>query len=174
MLALAPDGGRSSHTAVMSRSTPTGLLRLISSMANTARCLGVPNGTNAPSTLISNGPSRPSSRRLSTIALTRPSGFSYTSFHTRNCDTKFRGFGANAGLGLGHRVVGTPAGEQLVVVPLFDDPARLHHHNAIGVADGRKTMRDNETRSVLAKLTHGPLNERLGAGVHRAGRFVQD
>src|SRR5262249_32049180 len=102
MLALAPDGGHPSHTAVISLSTPTGLLRLISSMANTARCLGVPNGTRAPSTLISNGPSRPNSRCLSTIALTSPSGFFAASYArcqygaiTGNCDTKFRGFGAN-------------------------------------------------------------------------------
>src|SRR6202012_342708 len=102
MLALAPDGGHPSHTAVMSLSTPTGVLRLINSMASTARCLGVPNGTRAPSTLISNGPSRPSSRRLSAIALTSPSGFSAASYArvaigviTRHCDTKLCGFGAN-------------------------------------------------------------------------------
>src|ERR1700740_1370131 len=67
MLALAPDGGRPSHRPVMSLSTATGLLRFISSIASTARCLGVPNGISAPSTLISNGPSRPNSRVLSAI-----------------------------------------------------------------------------------------------------------
>ena len=68
MLARPPDGGQPSHKAVMSRSTPTGLFRFISSMASTARCLGVPNATRTPSTLISNDPSRPNSRRLSTMA----------------------------------------------------------------------------------------------------------
>src|SRR5690242_15567636 len=133
MLALAPDGGRSSQTAVMSRSTPTGLLRLISSMANTARCLGVPSGTKAPSTLISNGPSRPNSRRLSILIPVFSCPSSHTpSSHACHCHTKFR-FG---GLGLGHGVVGAPAGQELVVIALFDDPAGLHHQDAIGVADG--------------------------------------
>ncbi|EUA87147.1 hypothetical protein I551_6484 [Mycobacterium ulcerans str. Harvey] len=54
---------------MISESTPTGRLRLITSMARTARCLGVPSGTSSPSIVISNGPSRPNSRRLSTIAL---------------------------------------------------------------------------------------------------------
>src|SRR5580693_1052294 len=70
MLARAPDGGHPSHNAVMSLSTPTGLLRFISS---TARCLGVPNATRVLSTLISNGPSRPNSRRLSTMVAYHPS-----------------------------------------------------------------------------------------------------
>ena len=45
MLARAPDGGHSSHRAVISESIPTGRLRLMTNVASTARCLGVPNGT---------------------------------------------------------------------------------------------------------------------------------
>ncbi|COW49988.1 Uncharacterised protein [Mycobacterium tuberculosis] len=50
-------------------STPTGLLRLMTNMASTARCLGVPDGTGVPSIVICNGPSRPKSSRFSTVAL---------------------------------------------------------------------------------------------------------
>jgi hypothetical protein len=42
---------------------------LISSSANTARCLGVPNATGVPATVINNGPKRPNPRRLPPIAL---------------------------------------------------------------------------------------------------------
>src|SRR5258707_10585279 len=94
MLALAPDGGHSSHRAVISESTPTGLFRLITSWASTARCLGVPNGTSAPSMLISSGPSRPNWRRLSTISLPaipgppRPHALTGV-FYGCHCRTKF-------------------------------------------------------------------------------------
>src|SRR6202047_2827643 len=102
MLALAPDGGQPSHRAVISRSTPTGLLRFINSMASTARCLGVPNGTRAPSTLISNGPRRPNSRRLSAMVAYQPfrilRGVTTYSVITCHCDTNLAGFGIEARL----------------------------------------------------------------------------
>jgi len=43
----------------MSESVPTGRLRLMTSIASTARCLGVRTGTSVPSTLISSGPRTP-------------------------------------------------------------------------------------------------------------------
>jgi hypothetical protein len=61
-LALGSGGGYCSQAAVTSESLLTGRLRLITSIANTARCLGVPNGSGAPSTLICNGPRTPKSR----------------------------------------------------------------------------------------------------------------
>ena len=45
MLARAAGTGDSSQTALINDSTPTGRLRLITSMANTARCLGAPSGS---------------------------------------------------------------------------------------------------------------------------------
>jgi len=45
----------------------TGLLRLITSMANTALCLGVPKIRGMPSTVTCNGPSTPKSSAFSAI-----------------------------------------------------------------------------------------------------------
>src|ERR1700677_648248 len=43
-------------------------------------------------------------------------------------------------LGPGHPVVGTASGQQLAVVALLDDLARLHHQDDVSIADRRKTM----------------------------------
>src|ERR671931_634890 len=64
----------------------TGRLRLITSMANTARCLGVPNDTGVPSMLICSGPSTPKPRLFAAIrpivtaAARRRRDFSYAAF----------------------------------------------------------------------------------------------
>jgi hypothetical protein len=44
------------------------------------------------------------------------------------------------------------------VVALLDNLAGLHHQNVVGIADRRKTMCDNKTRSTLAKRRHRSLN----------------
>ena len=69
MLARAAGTGDWSQTALINDSTPTGRLRLITSMANTARCLGAPSDTGVPSTLSCNGPKTPKLRPVSPIAL---------------------------------------------------------------------------------------------------------
>src|SRR6185312_2041415 len=68
MLARAAGTGDWSQTALINDSTPTGRLRLITSMANTARCLGAPSGSGVPSTLSCNGPRTPNFRPVSPIA----------------------------------------------------------------------------------------------------------
>ena len=62
MLARAAGTGDWPQTALINDSTPTGRLRLITSMANTARCFGGPSGTGVPFTLSCNGPKTPNSR----------------------------------------------------------------------------------------------------------------
>ena len=47
------------HTPSINASLPTARLRLITSMASTARCLREPNDTGSPPTVISSGPSTP-------------------------------------------------------------------------------------------------------------------
>ena len=71
-------------------------------------------------------------------------------------------------------VVRAPGGEQLLVGALLDDPAVLHHQDQVGVADGGEPVRDDEAGPVRAQRRHRPLQQHLGAGVHRAGRLVQD
>jgi hypothetical protein len=61
-LALGSGGGNSSQAALTSESLLTGRLRPLTSIASTARCLGVPNGSGAPSTLVCDDPRTPKSR----------------------------------------------------------------------------------------------------------------
>src|ERR1700686_3733583 len=44
------------------------------------------------------------------------------------------------------RVVEAAAAEQLGVAPHFDDPALVHHDNAVGIADRRQPARNDEAR----------------------------
>ena len=76
--------------------------------------------------------------------------------------------------GLRHRPVFAPPGQQLGVAAPFDDPALLHHQDLVGVPDGRKPVGDDEAGPVAAKFDHRVLDQQLGSGVHRAGRFVED
>src|SRR6478735_9037016 len=52
-------GPAATRPAATRHTCPTGRLRLLTSMASTARCLGVPKGTSVPSTLICSGPRTP-------------------------------------------------------------------------------------------------------------------
>ncbi|GKU33484.1 hypothetical protein NJB14191_08310 [Mycobacterium montefiorense] len=69
MLIRAAGTGSSSQTALINESTDTGRLRLISSIANTARCFGAPKDILVPLAVSSNGPSTPNPRPESVIAL---------------------------------------------------------------------------------------------------------
>src|SRR5271157_5432815 len=75
MLVRAAGTGSCPHTASINESTDPGRLRLIRSMASTARCFGAPNGTCAPLAVISNGPSTPNPRPAFFIALPASPGF---------------------------------------------------------------------------------------------------
>src|SRR5580700_9269365 len=48
------------------------------------------------------------------------------------------------GLEIEHGAVAATQRHQLVVSPEFDDPALLQHADAIGMADGRKAMRNQD------------------------------
>ena len=52
---------------MINESVETGRLRFITSIASTARCLGVPSVTGAPATVICNGPSTPNPILFSVI-----------------------------------------------------------------------------------------------------------
>jgi len=72
MLVRAAGTGDSSHTAFVSESTETGRLRLITSMASTARCFAGPNGTGVSFEIICNGPRTPNPMLL-IVGLSRAS-----------------------------------------------------------------------------------------------------
>ena len=60
------------------------------------------------------------------------------------------------------------------MVALLDDPARVHDHDLVGVADRRETVRDDEGGAAVTEARHRLLDEHLGARVDVAGRFVED
>src|ERR1700722_2429992 len=68
MLVRAAETGDWPQAASLKDSVPMARLRLINSIANIARCFGVPNGTGVPATESSSGPSRLNLRRVHTPA----------------------------------------------------------------------------------------------------------
>src|SRR5438874_5187404 len=68
-LARGLGGGTSSQAALINESDDTGRLRLITNIANPARCLAPANGRAAPLTVICNGPSTSIVRSMATTGL---------------------------------------------------------------------------------------------------------
>ena len=64
--------------------------------------------------------------------------------------------------------------KQLFVAALFDDVAVLHDEDEVGVADGRKAVRDDKGGAPHRQLIHRLLNELLRAGIDGGSRLVQD
>ena len=63
---------------------------------------------------------------------------------------------------------------EAVVGALLDDVAFLHHEDQVRVADGRKTVRDDERSAVRHQVIHGPLYQHFGTGIDGAGRLIED
>src|SRR6478672_10245555 len=79
-----------------------------------------------------------------------------------------------AALRLSHGPVFAATGQQFLMAAAFDDLARLHHQDDVRIADRRKPVSDDETRSITPQLAHGVLNQKLGTGVHGAGGLVEN
>ena len=79
-----------------------------------------------------------------------------------------------AALRLSHGPVFAATGQQFLMAAAFDDLARLHHQDDVRVADRRKPVSDDETRSITPQLAHGVLDQKLGTGVHGAGGLVEN
>src|SRR6266853_2156873 len=77
-------------------------------------------------------------------------------------------------LALIERVVEAVPCEQLGMAALLDDATLIHDDDAVGVADGREPVRDDETRPALPQLRHRLLDLNLGASVDAARRLIQD
>ncbi len=57
---------------------------------------------------------------------------------------------------------------------LFDDPAGLQHHDAVGVDHGGQAVGDDDRRPPALDRFQRVEDFRLGPRIERAGRFVQD
>ncbi len=57
---------------------------------------------------------------------------------------------------------------------LLHDPPVVDNEDRIRVDDGREPVRDDKACPRAHELVHGLLNENLRAGVHIAGRFVEN
>ncbi len=64
--------------------------------------------------------------------------------------------------------------QQLLVCALLDDLAMVDDDHIIGIADGAEAVSDDETGTPFHQAQQRLLDTRLGAGVNRGGRFVED
>ena len=55
----------------------------------------------------------------------------------------------------------------------LDDPALVHHHDAVGGADRRQAVGDDDRRAMLHQPVERVLDQPLAFGVERGGRFVE-
>ena len=60
------------------------------------------------------------------------------------------------------------------MIALFDDVPVLHKEDIVGIANGRKAMRDDKARSAAHELAHSFADLRLRSSIDRRGRLVQD
>src|SRR5260221_2609084 len=65
--------------------------------------------------------------------------------------------------------VKTAFGDQLGVGAGFDDAARIHDANAIGIDDRLQSMRDDNGRAAATQVIEGFLNLAFGFGIERRG-----
>src|SRR5437868_2567919 len=64
--------------------------------------------------------------------------------------------------------------DEVLVATLLDEASVVEDEDAVGVADGREAVRDDEGRLARRERVQRPHEERLGAGVHRARGLVED
>ena len=55
----------------------------------------------------------------------------------------------------------------------LDDPPLIHDHDAVGGADGRQAMRDDDRRAMLHQPVERVLHQPLALRVEGGGRFVE-
>src|SRR3546814_2170556 len=57
---------------------------------------------------------------------------------------------------------------QIVVRTLFDNLACIHHHDAVGRANGGQTMRDHDGGAVTHQTIKSVLDQSFGFGIERS------
>ena len=70
-------------------------------------------------------------------------------------------------------VVSAALGDEAVMVAPLDDLSLLQNHNGFGIADGGKTVGDDENRAALHEAVHALFDELLRPGVDGGGSLVQ-
>src|SRR5215213_7389380 len=73
-----------------------------------------------------------------------------------------------------HAGIGAAAGDQRLVRSGFDDAARFHNHDEIGVAHRRQPVRDDERRAAAHQPRDRRLDEALGFRIERARRLIEE
>ena len=68
----------------------------------------------------------------------------------------------------------TAASQQLPVRALLAEPAVVQHEDAVGLADGREAVRDDDRSAALEQLLQRLLDEAFGLGVDAARGLVED
>src|SRR6516164_4624373 len=72
-----------------------------------------------------------------------------------------------------HRAVAASFGHQFLVSADLNDLAMLEHADAIGVAHGRKPMRDENSGAATSGSEHAIENLRLAPNVKLGGRLIK-
>src|SRR5206468_1488947 len=83
------------------------------------------------------------------------------------------GGGEALGLKVEHRAVATALGHELVVRAELDDPAVFEHADAVGVADRRKAMRDEDGGAVTTGSQDAVEDLGLAADVELGRWFIE-
>ena len=65
-------------------------------------------------------------------------------------------------------------GDQLLMAAALGDVAVLYHHDAIGIADGGKTVGDHEGGATLEQYLQRLLDQYFSVRVNRGGGLVQN
>ena len=60
------------------------------------------------------------------------------------------------------------------MTPLLDDLPSIEYDDAVGVPNGRKTVRNDDDRAPLANSLHVLLDDALGLVIEGTGGFVED
>ncbi|MBU2547873.1 MAG: alpha/beta fold hydrolase [Proteobacteria bacterium] len=78
--------------------------------------------------------------------------------------------------GLQLKQVGVQAvpAHQFFMGALFNDLAILEHVNAVGHADGRKPVTDEDGRTAVGQVAELFKNSVFGPGIHRTGRLIKN
>ncbi len=77
-------------------------------------------------------------------------------------------------LRLGEELVGPALGDELIVAAAFDDATVVDDEDAVGVADGGKTMSDDEAGAALHQTFEGFVDEPLALGIEGGGGFIEE
>ncbi len=66
------------------------------------------------------------------------------------------------------------AGDELLMLAIFDDDAILDRDDAVGAADRRKAMRDDDNGAALNDVAHVRLDDALGLVIEGGRRLIED